>query len=535
VGALDFVFILLHLVLRPRLLSLLSETEAMQMEVMEHDLAKQIWERAGACGLLRREREQLPVFGWATLAAQVQKLVCEWFYFFFYLCGNKGIPPGEPLMLLREPAALPKPYLEAAASKHQITKEEEEDLVWESGGLLEAASLPALVALMTGKASAQQIQMILLTHASFTSSGELLRLLVQQGREQDHSTVIRVLKVLKQWLDLDHFLPDEIVAGIAAYLDRDVPSDLKVHLSFSICLCFFEQKEKQAPVQTLRNALLRWVRGDTRLYQIRSPPPAPVLLMGGKEARLRDWDPTEIARQITLPLFAIYTRIEAREFFSQPWNSPKTQHKCPHVMAMIQNYNNLASCVATSIVLSTTVSRRCKMFLHWIDICVALQQLQNYHSLSAIVSGLGNASILRLKHTKEALAKKSKAAKQFSELSDLCSMSGSFKNLRDAVNRGDPPKIPYIGVYLSDLVFIEDGNPNTVVRKRPSTGKEVELLFMAKRQLFHKIVSTIQTFQTVPYNLVPVEALQTFLSELRAMDDKELFAESLLREPREEK
>ncbi len=198
---------------------------------------------------------------------------------------------------------------------------------------------------------------------------------------------------------------------------------------------------------------------------------------------------------------------------------------------MISSYNHLAQCVATSIVLSGTVRRRVKMINHWLEIALALQQLQNYHSLSAIVSGLGNASVLRLRHTKEALSKKQQKIQ--SELSDLCSMSGSFKNLREAVNKGDPPKVPYIGIYLSDFVFIEDGNPNTVMRKRPSSGEEVELIYMAKRQLFYKIVSTIQTWQLVPYNLVAVEQLQSFLADMQVMDDKQLFAESLLREPRE--
>lgn len=40
------------------------------------------------------------------------------------------------------------------------------------------------------------------------------------------------------------------------------------------------------------------------------------------------------------------------------------------------------------------------------------------------------------------------------------SSDGRFRNLRDALHRTDPPCIPYLGMYLSDLTFIEEGTPN---------------------------------------------------------------------------
>lgn len=40
------------------------------------------------------------------------------------------------------------------------------------------------------------------------------------------------------------------------------------------------------------------------------------------------------------------------------------------------------------------------------------------------------------------------------------SSDGRFRSLRDALHRCDPPCIPYLGMYLTDLSFIEEGTPN---------------------------------------------------------------------------
>ncbi len=40
------------------------------------------------------------------------------------------------------------------------------------------------------------------------------------------------------------------------------------------------------------------------------------------------------------------------------------------------------------------------------------------------------------------------------------SSDGRFKNLRDAMHKFDPPCIPYLGMYLMDLVFIEESTPD---------------------------------------------------------------------------
>lgn len=41
----------------------------------------------------------------------------------------------------------------------------------------------------------------------------------------------------------------------------------------------------------------------------------------------------------------------------------------------------------------------------------------------------------------------------------MCS-DGRFRVMREALHRCDPPCIPYLGMYLTDLSFIEEGTPD---------------------------------------------------------------------------
>ena len=62
----------------------------------------------------------------------------------------------------------------------------------------------------------------------------------------------------------------------------------------------------------------------------------------------------------------------------------------------------------------------------------------------------------------------------------LVSSDGRFRNLRDALHRTDPPCIPYLGMYLSDLTFIEEGTPNFTENMAIDCGK-VKRFFVGQR------------------------------------------------------
>lgn len=84
-----------------------------------------------------------------------------------------------------------------------------------------------------------------------------------------------------------------------------------------------------------------------------------------------------------------------------------------------------------------------------------------------------------------------------------------------------------LGVYLTDLTFIEDGIPSLI--------KKTNLINFAKRAKTAEVIRDIQQYQNVPYPLQPVPELQDYiLTNMNSAGDvHEMYETSLQVEPRE--
>ena len=86
-----------------------------------------------------------------------------------------------------------------------------------------------------------------------------------------------------------------------------------------------------------------------------------------------------------------------------------------------------------------------------------------------------------------------------------------------------------IGVYQTDLTFIEDGNPSKF-----SSG----LNNFKKCRLIASVITELQTYQQKPYNLTTCPAVEDFIKRsqeeaLPFSDEKKLYDLSLESEPRD--
>jgi hypothetical protein len=112
---------------------------------------------------------------------------------------------------------------------------------------------------------------------------------------------------------------------------------------------------------------------------------------------------------------------------------------------------------------------------------------------------------------------------QLSSFESIFESEGSFSAYRSTLYSAEPPLIPYLGIHLTDLTFIEEGNKDM----------QAHLINFAKRRLLYQTISGLQNFQQTIYNFQPVRQIQDIIANLKPAESKDLFKLSLAREPRE--
>ncbi len=115
------------------------------------------------------------------------------------------------------------------------------------------------------------------------------------------------------------------------------------------------------------------------------------------------------------------------------------------------------------------------------------------------------------------------------ELSDAVSAKGQYAQYRSTLKQTAPPLVPFLGVFLTDLTFVELGNLDYI--------PELNFINFDKRRKVASIVNDITQFQQDFYVLTNVGPLHDFILGLGKdgwMDEKGMYAKSLESEPREE-
>jgi len=246
----------------------------------------------------------------------------------------------------------------------------------------------------------------------------------------------------------------------------------------------------------------------------------------------------------------IFLKISTKEWLSGSWNQSDRDTKSPHIRKMIHNFNEITRWVIYEVLEEqSTPKSRALVIRHFISIAdvVFLSPLffilfyflifdfffsfqrcrleKNYNALQGIVSGLQSASVHRLQKSWNEVPKTN--INIFRELEALVSPESNFESLRCKLLDVNPPCVPWIGLYLRDLTFVEDGNPNLQ--------KGTKLVNFEKFRKLSATVKYIQVYQAQHYSFIEVPAIVAMFTNNKAFlsDENEQFALSLKLEPKE--
>jgi hypothetical protein len=249
-----------------------------------------------------------------------------------------------------------------------------------------------------------------------------------------------------------------------------------------------------------------------------------------------DFDPMELARQMTLIESRLFCSIRPDELLGLEWTK-KTDSSATNVRAMSTLSTDLTNLVTDTILQLEEPKKRALVIKQWIKICMKCLELANYDSLMAIVCSLNSSMVLRLRKTWDLVSAKTKA--RLDELKAVVEVSKNYAILRQRLQNHVAPCMPFLGIYLTDLTFVDAGNQTT--RQLPGadgTDGKAAINF-DKHTKTAKIIGQLQGFQ-VPYKLQPVpEMMEWMESQIQRVRNSEqanvqtFYRRSLLLEPRE--
>ncbi|KAL6712721.1 cell division cycle-related protein [Lecanora helva] len=402
--------------------------------------------------------------------------------------------------------------------------------------LLRGGTLIALVEQLTrhDKLDSGFNNTFLLTYRSFTTATELFEMLVKRFSIQpprgissdDYKTWVekkqkpirfRIVNILKSWFD-NNWMEDanettnELLRRVYTFARDSIATSATPGSGALMASVERRMKGEDSNAKGLIPT------------QSTSIPP-PIMPKNMKKLKFLDIDPTEFARQLTIIESRLYGKIKPKECLSKHWSKKVGPDEAPNVKAFILHSNQLTNWVAEMILNQSDVKKRVVVIKHFVTVADKCRAMNNFSTMVAITSALGVSPIARLARTWAQVN-----ARTNSMLEQMNKLSGTDKNFslyRETLHSANPPCIPFLGVYLTDLTFIEDGIPSVI--------KKTDLINFNKRAKAADVIRDIQQYQNVPYPLKSVGDLQDYiLSNMQAAGDvHEAYDKSLQVEPRE--
>lgn len=434
------------------------------------------------------------------------------------------------------------------------------ELTFNADGQITGGSLSALVERMTSHDSTPDalfVNSFYLTFRLFTTPMELAQTLIDRferaGEDPEHGAPVRlrVYNVFKSWMEAYWNLEADgealkLIIGFAnGRLRFDLPSASRRLLELSIQVSDMQSQPGSPESPKLGQGAFarpRALSGANPSPEAMAPAPnvskgqlnaLKTLRNGVSACNLLDLDAQELARQFTIMQSKVFCAIQPEELLALEWTK-KVDSKAVNVKAMIALSTDLANLVADTI-LSLELKKRAVMIKHWVKIASRCLELSNYDALMAIISSLNSSILLRLKKTWDLVSPKTLGKLDY--LKSVVEVSRNYFVLRQRLQGHIAPCLPFMGIYLTDLTFIDCGNQST--RQHPSGGANRPIINFGKYVKTTRVIGDLQRFQ-VPYKLTAVPEMQDWMeSQISRVRNAEqgnvqnYYRRSLMIEPRE--
>ncbi|XP_039085416.1 ras-specific guanine nucleotide-releasing factor RalGPS1 isoform X3 [Hyaena hyaena] len=212
----------------------------------------------------------------------------------------------------------------------------------------------------------------------------------------------------------------------------------------------------------------------------------------------------------------VFKAIQPEELASCGWSKKEKHSLAPNVVAFTRRFNQVSFWVVREILTAQTLKIRAEILSHFVKIAKKLLELNNLHSLMSVVSALQSAPIFRLTKTWALLNRKDKTT--FEKLDYLMSKEDNYKRTREYIRSLKMvPSIPYLGIYLLDLIYIDSAYPasGSIMENEQRSNQMNNIL---------RIIADLQVSCSYDH-LTTLPHVQKYLKSVRYIEELQKFVE----------
>ncbi|KAM9749618.1 rap guanine nucleotide exchange factor-like 1 isoform 5-T6 [Dama dama] len=171
-------------------------------------------------------------------------------------------------------------------------------------------------------------------------------------------------------------------------------------------------------------------------------------------------EPEDVANHLTAFHWELFRCVHELEFVDYVFHGERGRRETANLELLLQRCSEVTHWVATEVLLCEAPGKRAQLLKKFIKIAAICKQNQDLLSFYAVVMGLDNAAVSRLRLTWEKLPGKFKNLfRKFENLTDPCR---NHKSYREVISKMKPPVIPFVPLILKDLTFLHEGSKTLV-------------------------------------------------------------------------
>ena len=206
-------------------------------------------------------------------------------------------------------------------------------------------------------------------------------------------------------------------------------------------------------------------------------------------------------------------RVKMSEFYKKAWTKPDRHIHAPNLTYIAEMSTKLSRFTSYLVLMNKKDSVRVMMYEYILELCDNLIRLKNFNSAFSIYLGIASQAVQRLKELIEP-----SLGKEYIDmlrcLKKFFSPSNNMEHLRARQNEAKTPAVPYLGIYLGDLNFLEE-LPDYLDK-----GQSV-VNFKKSKLLFCKITKILSYKES--YGFHKADRIYNFIRDLPAISEEKIY------------